>query len=177
MVLPASAASAVRRAALAALLLSPIALLGGCAPAATSPEQAVTGFFAALADQDFSTAWSLVDIAQQDQLAEELESLRASSAGEDNRPARLARSFGPAFRPADVSLSPEDFFAAALTSGISHDPRLKSLLAAPPKIVDTSGEGSGPSADVIVKFGDADPAPRVIRCVRDGAGWRVRFAP
>lgn len=172
-----STASTARRAALAALLLCPLALLGGCAPAATSPEQAVTGFFAALADQDFATAWSLVDAGQQDQLAEELASLRAEPAGDTDRPARLARSFGPAFRPADVSLSPEDFFAAALGSGISHDPRLKSLLATPPKIVDTSGEGSGPSADVIVKFGDADPAPRVIRCVRDGAGWRVRFAP
>jgi hypothetical protein len=167
----------IRYILIALFLISLPATLAGCAPAATSPEQAVTGFFSAVSQQDFETAWSLVDMEQQEQLAAELEELRSDSKGNQGRPERLARSFGSAFRPADVNLPPHEFFAAAMKSGMESDAQLKSMLKSPPRIVDTSGEGSGPSADVIVKFGDADAAPKVIRCVRDGAGWRVRFAP
>jgi len=166
------------RAAIFSVALSlPLVLLSGCAPAAGSPEQAVTEFFAALANRDFASAWGLVDATQQEQLATELAQLQGDGEHSAERAKRLARNFGGEFAPSDVSLSPSDYFAKAMASAVESDAELKTILKTPPKVLDTSGDASSARADVVVKFGDGPGAPKVIQCVRDGSGWRVRIRP
>jgi hypothetical protein len=165
-----------------------VVMLAGCGTAGSTPEQAVETFYTSLARGDYAGAWQLVSDRQKQSLSSELKSISELAAAERGIAVkRLSAQFGAPLDAAQLaSLSAEEFFTTMMSSAFSRNSgKLKTLVGTPhtkPGAVDPNGE----SAEVPVDFlnitrtrdGKVDERvidSRVVRCVREGGGWRVQM--
>ncbi len=150
-------------------------MLGGCGPSAGSPDQAAQNFFDALMMADYDTAYALLSSASQDNLSREL---KAMSSDEDSETAvtRLNAQLGTDFdQSAVAAVNSREFFRIAMASAVARDEKLRQMLAEQASVQPGGTDPEGATADVEVRFANGES--RVVRCERQGGGWRVSFGP
>lgn len=165
------------RLGLSVLTVGVTTILTGCSPSAGSPEQAVSKFYGALAAGNHSEAWSMVASEQQNRVESELKRIAADKGERDTALARLNTQFGTDYSPTTLPTSGEDFFEAAMTAAIKKDSVLARYLKEAPEIKAAAIDSARQEADVEVRLGGRNGVNKVIRCVAEGGGWRVRYGP
>ena len=148
--------------------------LTACGSSAGTPEAAVQQFFTAMSGEDYAGAYALISSEQRARQRADIESLSRPERAKDVE--RLSASFNRPLTPESLSgMSGEEFFTTMMKSARASDADLNRMLKTPPVVKHSGDSRNRESADVQVNL--ADGQVKVVRCVREGGGWRVNYQP